>query len=136
MSKSLMLYPNINTRSIPGYIIMTIIGRLSKRFVKPHIQIYDMWCSHSAACLSIYHNILDILICKIIAVEVSPAMIKYHHENLMAHCDQIPIKSIDNAILNIKIDRVSMVILKFILQFLDPNNRQNVLNRIYQGLNS
>ncbi len=53
----------------------------------------------------------------------------------MAHYDQIPIESIDAAILNIKIDNVSMVILKFILQFLDLSNRQNVLNRIDQGSN-
>ncbi|WP_174889536.1 carboxy-S-adenosyl-L-methionine synthase CmoA [Candidatus Williamhamiltonella defendens] len=130
------VFPNMITRSIPGYTnIITMIGMLSKRFVKPHTQIYDLGCSHGAACLSIYPNILDIPSCKIIAVEESPAMIKYCRENLMAHCDQIPIEIIEDDILNIKIDNASMVILNFTLQFLDPGHRQNVLNRIYQGLN-
>lgn len=130
------VFPDMITRSVPGYSnIITMMGMLSKRFVKPYTQVYDLGCSHGAACLGICPHIPDVPGCNIIAVDHSSPMIKRCRENLMAFSDQVSIEIIEDDILNVPIENASMVMLNFTLQFLDPAHRQPLLNRIYQGLN-
>lgn len=129
------VFPDMIKRSVPGYSnIISMIGMLAGRFVTPNSQIYDLGCSLGAATLSMRRNI-DATGCKIIGVDNSPAMVERCQRHIDAYKADTPVEIIEGDILNIEINNASMVVLNFTLQFLAPNDRQILLNRIYQGLN-
>ncbi|EST58712.1 carboxy-S-adenosyl-L-methionine synthase CmoA [Proteus hauseri] len=129
------VFPDMIKRSVPGYSnIISMIGMLAGRFVTPNSQVYDLGCSLGAATLSMRRNI-DATGCKIIGVDNSPAMVERCQRHIDAYKADTPVEIIEGDILNIEINNASMVVLNFTLQFLAPNDRQILLNRIYQGLN-
>lgn len=129
------VFPDMIKRSVPGYSnIITMIGMLATRFVTPNSTIYDLGCSLGAATLSIRRNI-EAKNCKIIAIDNSAAMIKRCQRNVRAYKANTPVEIIKGDILDINIQNASMVVLNFTLQFIAPNVRQQLINRIYQGLN-
>ncbi|MBI6216352.1 carboxy-S-adenosyl-L-methionine synthase CmoA [Proteus sp. DFP240708] len=129
------VFPDMIKRSIPGYSnIISMIGMLAGRFVTPNSQVYDLGCSLGAATLSMRRNI-DAAGCKIIGVDNSPAMVERCQRHIDAYKADTPVDIIEGDILDIEINNASMVVLNFTLQFLAPNDRQILLNRIYQGLN-
>ena len=111
------VFPDMIKRSVPGYSnIISMIGMLG------------------AATLSMRRNI-DVAGCKIIGVDNSPAMVERCQRHIDAYKAATPVEIIEGDILDIDINNASMVVLNFTLQFLAPDNRQRLLNRIYQGLN-
>ncbi|MEE3649529.1 MULTISPECIES: carboxy-S-adenosyl-L-methionine synthase CmoA [unclassified Brenneria] len=128
------VFPDMVQRSVPGYSnIISMIGMLAERFVQPESQVYDLGCSLGAATLSIRRNI-HVPGCKIIAVDNSPAMIKRCRNHIDAFRSDTPVEILEADILDIEIANASMVVLNFTLQFLDPANRQTLIDRIYGGL--
>lgn len=129
------VFPDMIKRSVPGYSnIISMIGMLAGRFVTPNSHVYDLGCSLGAATLSMRRNIA-VEGCKIIGVDNSPAMVERCQRHLDAYKAQTPVDIIEGDILDIEINNASMVVLNFTLQFLAPDNRQKLLNKIYQGLN-
>ncbi|MCC8378751.1 MULTISPECIES: carboxy-S-adenosyl-L-methionine synthase CmoA [Xenorhabdus] len=128
------VFPDMVKRSIPGYSnIISMIGMLASRFVTPDSQIYDLGCSLGAATLSIRRNI-DVDGCRIIAVDNSPAMVERCRRHIDAFKAKTPVEIIEQDILDTDIQNASMVVLNFTLQFLQPDDRQKILNKIYAGL--
>lgn len=122
-------------RSVPGYSnIISMIGMLAERFVQPGTQVYDLGCSVGAATLSVRRNIHHDN-CKIIAIDNSPAMIERCRRHIDAYKAPTPVDVIEGDIRDIAIENASMVVLNFTLQFLEPSERQALLDKIYQGLN-
>ncbi|EPE37420.1 methyltransferase [Candidatus Photodesmus katoptron Akat1] len=130
------VFPNMIQRSIPGYNnIISTIGILAKRFAKPYSRIYDLGCSLGAATISM-HNQINQKGCRIIAVDSSNAMVQRCKAYLNKHQLTIPIKVIKADIRNVKITNASVVVLNFTLQFINPKDRQSLLENIYSGLRS
>ncbi|KEY91622.1 tRNA (cmo5U34)-methyltransferase [Candidatus Photodesmus blepharus] len=128
------VFPDMIERSIPGYNnILSTIGMLAKRFVKPHSKIYDLGCSLGAATLSICRSI-DQKGCCIIAVDNSKSMVKHCKFRLKASQSDVPVKVLKKDIRNIEITNASFVVLNFTLQFLAPEDRYSLLKKIYSGL--
>ncbi|KAA9001671.1 carboxy-S-adenosyl-L-methionine synthase CmoA [Affinibrenneria salicis] len=128
------VFPDMIQRSVPGYSnIISMIGMLAERFVQPDSQVYDLGCSLGAATLSVRRNI-QVAGCKIIAVDNSPAMIERCRRHLDAFRSDTPVDIIEADILDIDIHNASLVVLNFTLQFLAPDHRQLLLNRIFAGL--
>ncbi|MGL9733481.1 MAG: carboxy-S-adenosyl-L-methionine synthase CmoA [Symbiopectobacterium sp.] len=129
------VFPDMVQRSVPGYSnIISMIGMLAERFVKPDTQIYDLGCSLGAATLSMRRNI-QATGCNIIAVDNSPAMIERCRRHIDTFRAATPVQVIEADIRDIIIENASLVVLNFTLQFLAPEERQTLLTRIYQGLN-
>ncbi|MBD2796738.1 carboxy-S-adenosyl-L-methionine synthase CmoA [Xenorhabdus sp. 18] len=142
------VFPDMVKRSIPGYSnIISMIGMLAERFVTPNSQIYDLGCSLGAATLSIRRAISDeknrtedknnpshTAGCRIIAVDNSPAMIERCRRHIDSFKASIPVDIIEQNILDTDIQNASMVVLNFTLQFLPPDDRQKMLDKIYAGL--
>ncbi|MBC8953147.1 carboxy-S-adenosyl-L-methionine synthase CmoA [Xenorhabdus sp. PB62.4] len=133
------VFPDMVKRSIPGYSnIISMIGMLAERFITPDSQIYDLGCSLGAATLSIRRAIsadgCDTEGCRIIAVDNSPAMVERCRRHIDAFKASIPVEVIEQDILDIDIQNASMVVLNFTLQFLHPDDRQKMLDKIYAGL--
>ncbi|NKF52615.1 carboxy-S-adenosyl-L-methionine synthase CmoA [Shewanella sp. WXL01] len=123
-------------RSVPGYgqIIQTI-GDFANDFVTPNSNIYDLGSSLGAATLSIRRNI-DGRNCQIIAVDNSESMISRCQENLSAFKSDTQVNLVCADIRDVEINNASLVILNFTLQFLPPEDRDTLINKIYDGLKS
>ncbi|PHM73416.1 carboxy-S-adenosyl-L-methionine synthase CmoA [Xenorhabdus kozodoii] len=137
------VFPDMVKRSIPGYSnIISMIGMLAGRFVTPDSQIYDLGCSLGAATLSIRRAMSAedsnasprTEGCRIIAIDNSPAMIERCRRHIDAFKASIPVDVIEQNILDTDIQNASMVVLNFTLQFLPPEDRQKMLDKIYAGL--
>ena len=129
------VFPDMVQRSVPGYSnIISIIGMLAERFVQPNSTIYDLGCSLGAATLSIRRNVSN-KNCRIIAVDNSQPMVERCKRHIESYKANTPVDVICDDICNIDMENASMVVLNFTLQFLTPENRQQVLNKIYQALN-
>ncbi|WP_067701113.1 MULTISPECIES: carboxy-S-adenosyl-L-methionine synthase CmoA [unclassified Erwinia] len=128
------VFPDMIQRSVPGYSnIISMIGMLAERFVQPDTQIYDLGCSLGAATLSVRRNI-HVNGCKIISVDNSPAMVERCRRHIDAFRADTPVEVIEADIRDITIENASMVVLNFTLQFLEPAERQQLLNNVWQGL--
>ncbi|MDX7999454.1 carboxy-S-adenosyl-L-methionine synthase CmoA [Xenorhabdus sp. Reich] len=138
------VFPDMVKRSIPGYSnIISMIGMLADRFVTPDSQIYDLGCSLGAATLSIRRTISanehsagdrNANGCRIIAVDNSSAMVERCRRHIDSFKASIPVEVIEQNILDTDIHNASMVVLNFTLQFLHPDERQKMLDKIYAGL--
>ncbi|ESF28623.1 tRNA cmo(5)U34 methyltransferase, partial [Salmonella enterica subsp. enterica serovar Tallahassee str. 0012] len=90
--------------------------------------------SLGAATLSVRRNIRHEH-CRIIAVDNSPAMIERCRRHIDAYKAPTPVEVVEGDIRDITIENASMVVLNFTLQFLEPAERQALLDKIYLGLN-
>lgn len=128
------VFPDMIQRSVPGYSnIISMIGMLAERFVKPDTNVYDLGCSLGAATLSMRRNI-KVSGCEIIAVDNSPAMVERCRRHIDAFRADTPVNVIEADILDIELKNASMVVLNFTLQFLEPDDRQRLLNQVYHGM--
>ncbi|ATF08784.1 carboxy-S-adenosyl-L-methionine synthase CmoA [Candidatus Enterovibrio altilux] len=128
------VFSDMVQRSIPGYSnIISTIGTLAGRYASAGSNIYDLGCSLGTATLSMRRHI-NVPNCKIIAVDNSPAMIERCKIHVNAYYSDTNVDVIENDILNMDIQNASVVVLNFTLQFLNPDDRQTLLERIYVGL--
>lgn len=129
------VFPDMIQRSVPGYSnIITAIGMLANRFVTDNSNVYDLGCSRGAGILSIRRNIADKQT-TIIGVDNSEPMVERCRHHLNAYHSDIPVDILCDDIRHIEIKNASMVVLNFTLQFLPPEDRLQLLEKIYQGLN-
>jgi tRNA (cmo5U34)-methyltransferase len=128
------VFPDMIQRSVPGYSnIVSAIGMLAERFVKPNSTIYDLGCSLGASTLSIRRNIQQEG-CKIISVDNSKAMVERCKLHINAYRSDTPVEVLEADIRDIEIVNASMVVLNFTLQFLSPTDRLSLLEKIFRGL--
>lgn len=129
------VFPDMIQRSVPGYSnIITAIGMLAGRFVTPHSNVYDLGCSRGAGILSVRRNVSAEGV-QIIGVDNSEAMVERCRNHINAYHSDIPVEILLDDIRQIEIKNASMVVLNFTLQFLPPNDRLSLLQKIYNGLN-
>lgn len=129
------VFPDMIQRSVPGYSnIISMIGMLAERFVQPNTQVYDLGCSLGAATLSIRRNIAAEG-CKIIGVDNSPAMVERCRRHIDAYKAPTPVEIVEGDIRDIVIENASLVVLNFTMQFIEPPERQILLEKICRGLN-
>lgn len=128
------VFPDMIQRSVPGYSnIISAIGMLAERFAKPHTNLYDLGCSLGAATLSMRRNIQQEG-CKIIAVDNSPAMIERCKLHVNAYRSDTPVEVIEADVLDFEIKDASVVVMNFTLQFIKPEDRYALLEKVYAGL--
>jgi tRNA (cmo5U34)-methyltransferase len=132
------VFPDMLHRSIPGYSAsIEAIGSLAARYVRAGSNCYDLGCSLGAATLAMRQGIAHPA-CRIVAVDSAPGMIERCREivdeddRLNGRETQVDIVQAD--IRDIEIVNASMVVLNFTLQFLDLDDREAMVRRIYDGL--
>jgi tRNA (cmo5U34)-methyltransferase len=125
------VFQDMISRSVPGYsLLLRMIGLYADLFVQPHSRVYDLGCSLGEASLVIADQCSRID-CDIIAVDNSAAMIEKCRQHGAAatgidwRCEDIRYTGIEDA---------SLVVLNLTLQFLSPQQRQPLLQRIFDGL--
>jgi len=127
------VFHDMISRSVPGYsLLLRMIGLYAGIFVTPGSRVYDLGCSLGAASLVVDEQTRD-LDCHIVAVDNSQAMIDKCRRygsgagRIEWRCEDIRQTPLDGA---------SMVILNLTLQFLQPEERPALLQKIYRGLDS
>jgi len=129
------VFDDMINRSIPFYReILHRQAQLIERYFQPGTVIFDLGCSNGNLCLHICRQMADAPF-KIMAVDNSPAMLTVFTERLSAvpGIDRITLKCED--ISQTRIENASAVVLNFTLQFLPPNQRSALIQRLYTGLN-
>ena len=129
------VFQDMISRSVPGYsTLLSMIPVLVRQHIQPASICYDLGCSLGAATLAIRHSITvpDV---KIIAVDNSLAMVEQCQQYIKNDSSDIPVDIFHDDINNIEIKNASIVIMNFTLQFIDKDNRNELIEKIYKGLN-
>ena len=122
------VFRDMITRSVPGYpLLLHLIRLYADLFVTPGSRVYDLGCSLGEATQLIAEQTHERKP-SLVAVDSSAAMIARARERMPAkfevdwRCEDIRSTPIQQA---------SLVVLNLTLQFLPPEERQSLLERIY-----
>ena len=128
------VFPDMIRRSVPGYdAVIPLLGVFAQRFVQANTTIYDLGCSLGAATLAVRRRITQPG-CRIIAVDNAPAMIEQCQQHVTADSASTPVEVVCNDILDVDIEAASLVVMNFTLQFIPPEQRLPLLQKIHAGL--
>lgn len=128
------VFPDMIQRSVPGYgTIISAIGLLTAKFAQENSVCYDLGCSLGAAAVAMRQQI-SAQNCRIVAVDCSEAMVAQCRRNLSLLPNDIDVDVQCADIRDIVIERASVVVLNFTLQFIPLADRTAFLSKIYQGL--
>lgn len=121
-------------RSVPGYeLTLPLIGLIAARYVQPNSQVYDLGCSLGAASVIMRHHIQQDGV-RMVGIDNSEAMIAQCKKNIAADNSTVPMDVLLGDIRETDIENASMVVLNFTLQFIDPADRDALIQKIYAGL--
>ena len=129
------VFPDMLNRSIPSYLrTIETIELLTKEFIQPNTNCYDLGCSLGEASLSMQKGI-NVNGCQIYAIDKSESMTRKFKRNIEVNNFTVPINIINDDILNIRIKNASIIVMNYTLQFLKEEDRQPMINKIFNGLN-
>ncbi len=130
------VFPDMIRRSVPGYEnIIIMIGLFAEQYAQENSNCYDLGCSLGAATLAMRHHINKQNV-SIIGVDNSSSMIEHCQKNIDNDNATPRVELICDNIQNIDINNASLTVLNFTLQFLKPENRSELLKKIYKGMNN
>ena len=128
------VFPDMIARSVPGYAsILSMIEQLAGRFVRPGTTVWDLGCSLGAATRLIRRQApAD---CVIHAVDNSSAMIE-RLRTLLQESSEVgcPVELHEADLRSVEIRNASFVVLNLTLQFLHPDQRSQVIQKIADGM--
>lgn len=129
------VFPDMIRRSVPGYeTIIPLLGLFAERYAQADSNIYDLGCSLGAATLAM-RRYIRAPGCTIIAVDNAEAMIAQCRANLAADNSATAVSLECADIRDIEIENASLVVINFTLQFIESEQRQPLLEKIYHGMN-
>jgi tRNA (cmo5U34)-methyltransferase len=121
-------------RSVPGYAtIINMIGNLAGRWVSEGSNCYDLGCSLGAASMAVRCAVphQDYTL---IGVDNSMPMLRQAAKLVDRDPQDNPIQLVCSDVRSVTIERASMIILNFTLQFIPAEHRQDFLTTLYDGL--
>ena len=125
------VFDDMISRSVPGYdLLVRMMALYADIFVTPASRVYDLGCS-TGVMSRVIEQQLDVDAVEIIAIDNSASMI----EKCRAEAKTQVIDWQCADILDVDIENASMVVLNLTLQFITPAQRDDLLLRVYQGLN-
>ncbi|GAB4190618.1 MAG: carboxy-S-adenosyl-L-methionine synthase CmoA [Wenzhouxiangellaceae bacterium] len=128
------VFPDMIQRSVPGYLpILEQLPLLARRVVSPGSRVYDLGCSLGAVTLSLRRAIQQPET-RIIAVDRSSAMIRRCRQLIDQDNSVVPVDVVEADIIDYPIEQASLVVLNFTLQFIERQQRLQLLQRISDGL--
>jgi tRNA (cmo5U34)-methyltransferase len=128
------VFPDMLKRSIPGYAAtIEAIATLAARYVTPGTQCYDLGCSLGAATLAMQRGIVAGG-CRIVAVDNAPAMVERCRKLVAADGGKAEVSVVEDQVQSVAIERASMVVMNYTLQFLPASSRDFMIQRIYDGM--
>jgi tRNA (cmo5U34)-methyltransferase len=128
------VFTDMIERSVPGYrSIITMIETLTEHYAQPGSTLYDLGCSLGASTLSMRRGI-TVGDCSIISVDNSEVMVKRCRKVMDRDLNDTPVEVVCDDIRNVEIKDASIVVLNFTLQFIPPEERTKLLEKIHAGM--
>ena len=132
-AKVAQVFPDMITRSVPAYQeIIDLSGILADYYAQDNSNIYDLGCSLGASSLAICKYAQTQA--KLLAVDNSLDMVKGCKQNLLQQ--DFPFEVVQSDLEDLQISEASVVLMNFVLQFIAPEKRNEILSKIFDGLNS
>jgi tRNA (cmo5U34)-methyltransferase len=125
------VFPDMIRRSVPGYeTVVPLSGLLAERYLREGTRIYDLGCSLGATTLAVLDRIGD-TDCEVVAIDSSAAML----ERARRDREWDPRVTFVNAdVCDAAIDNASVVLMNYLLQFVDAERRLSLLRKIRDGM--
>jgi tRNA (cmo5U34)-methyltransferase len=121
-------------RSVPGYAtLVSMLPVLAQEYVQDDSRCYDLGCSLGAATLALRHSITRHNV-SIIAIDNSAAMVAQCRNYIEQDKGIIPVDVQCADICTFEINNASLVVMNFTLQFISPELRLQLVEKIFQGL--
>ncbi len=128
------VFPDMIKRSVPGYTtIVAMTGLLAARYATSASRLYDLGCSLGASTLSMRQNVHH-ADCHIVGVDNSPDMLERCRAVMDTDSHDIPVDLVCADLQDIAIENASVVVLNFTLQFVPIEQRDSIIQRIFDGL--
>jgi len=128
------VFPDMIERSVPGYhTVVELSGILASQYAKPHSHLYDLGCSLGATCLAMLRHV-HCIGTRFIAVDASEAMIAAARQHMVSESTAAALELRCEDMRNTRLEKASVVVCNFALQFLPPEDRDGMLLRIRQSL--
>jgi tRNA (cmo5U34)-methyltransferase len=128
------VFPDMINRSVPGYrTIVEGIGKISRKVITEGATVFDLGCSLGSVSLSVAKFNAQTSF-NIHAIDNSPAMVERckHHVGAYKYAAQIDVKQGD--INELHLNPCDLVVINFTLQFISIEQRQAIINKVYQAL--
>ena len=128
------VFEDMINRSVPGYTSsLRLIENLSCKYFVEGTCCYDLGCSLGASTLSLVKAIGKRK-GKIFAIDSSPAMLAECEQNYSKLIKTGKVKFIKQDVKEAQIDKASVVIINFVMQFLNTKDRNDLLKKIFLGM--
>lgn len=132
------VFPDMIKRSVPGYAeTVAMSGIIAGRYARPGSNLYDLGCSLGAVTLAMRHGVQAAGEraegCRIIGVDNSDSMIERAEHYIALDEASVPVTMTCADILDYPLENASVTALNFVLQFIEPNKRFDLLSRIAQA---
>lgn len=128
------VFPDMVRRSVPGYeTVISQLGVLARRYAQADSHIYDLGCSLGASTLAMALQVREPGV-QYICVDNSAAMIQRCEQRLQRQLAAGSFQTICTDICQVPMQRASIIVLNFTLQFIEPAARQALMQRIYEVL--
>ncbi len=128
------VFTDMIERSVPGYrSIITMIETLTEHYAQPGSNLYDLGCSLGAATLSMARGV-NVEDCNIIAIDNSATMVERCRKAVEQKHTCAGVRVVEGDILTTEITDASVVVLNFTLQFITPEDRARLLEKIAAGM--
>lgn len=128
------VFTDMVNRSIPSYAdLVKYIGLLAERYVQEDSLVYDLGCSLGAVSLAVDQSGKDKKF-KLIAVDYSEAMLEQMREVTKSYFWHHPIKMEQADIRGYELEANSLTVMNFVLQFLPPEERASMVEKVYSAL--
>ncbi|MCD4719474.1 MAG: carboxy-S-adenosyl-L-methionine synthase CmoA [Desulfobacula sp.] len=129
------VFDDMLNRSVPFY--MESIKRqsqLTAEYYQEGSRIYDLGCSHGNVGMLILNQLKHRKF-SMVAVDSSKPMIEKYLKRLGKHDSTPQIELVCGFLEDIQIKKASVVLINLTLQFLDKEKRDDLIKKIYQGMN-
>lgn len=128
------VFPDMVRRSVPGYeTLVFMIGCIAGMRAKPNSNVYDLGCSLGQSTLMM-HSRIDCPGVHYVCVDNSRDMLKGCQENLDSRIPRTSYTMINDDVQSVPIDNASVVVMNLTLQFVNPADRNQLVQQIHDGL--
>ena len=128
------VFSDMIARSVPGYAeVLRMTEWLASLYVQPETRLYDLGCSLGDSTMAMA-GVARRCRGEVVAVDNAPAMVEACLDRV-TQANLAPFVSVNcEDIRETRIERASVVVLNYTLQFISPDERGALLTRIIKGM--
>ena len=128
------VFEDMIDRSVPGYTSsLRLIENLSRKYFIEGTHCYDLGCSLGASTISLIKAIGK-REGRVFAIDNSPAMLAECEKKCSDLIKTGNVKFIKQDVNEAQIEKASVVVINFVLQFLNSKDRDGLLKKVFLGM--